>query len=67
MTRYEQVSGALFSVIAVAQLIRAVLRVPAQVGTFAIPVWFSFVAAGITGGLAIWAFRSARDRGRTAA
>ena len=67
MARYEQVSGALFSVIAIAQLVRAVLGLPAQVGTFAIPVWFSFVAAGITGGLAIWAFQSAKNRGQTAA
>jgi hypothetical protein len=66
MARYEQVSGALFSLIAIAQLLRAVLRLPAQVGTFAIPVWFSFVAFAITGGLAIWGFRSARNRNRTA-
>ena len=67
MARYEQVSGAFFGLIAVAQLIRAVLRLPAQVGTFTIPVWFSFVAFGITGGLAIWAFQSAKDRRRTVA
>ena len=67
MARYEQVSGALFGLIAIAQLTRAVLRLPAQVGTFTIPVWFSFVAFGITGGLAIWGFQSAKNRGRTAA
>jgi len=67
MARYEQVSGAFFGVIAVAQLVRAVLGLPAQVGTFAIPVWFSFVAFGITGSLAIWGFQSAKNRHRTAA
>ena len=67
MARYEQVSGALFGLIAIAQLTRAVLRLPAQVGTFTIPVWFSFVAFIITGGLAIWGFRSAKNPGRTAA
>ena len=66
MARYEQVSGALFGFIAIAQLIRAVLRLPAQVGTFTIPVWFSFVAFVITGSLAIWGFRSAKTRVRTA-
>ena len=66
MARYEQVSGVFFGVIAVAQLARAVLGLPAQVGTFAIPVWFSFVAAGITGCLAVWAFQSAKNRSRTA-
>lgn len=67
MARYEQVSGAFFGLIAVAQLIRAVLRLPVQVGTLTIPVWFSFVAFGITGGLAIWGFQSAKTRPRTAA
>jgi hypothetical protein len=66
MARYEQVSGAFFSLIAIAQLTRAVLRVPAQVGTLTIPVWFSFVAFGITGGLAMWAFRCAQNRHVTA-
>jgi hypothetical protein len=59
MLRYEHISGAVFALISVAQLIRAVLHVPAQVGTFNIPVWFSFVAFGVTGCLATWAFRIA--------
>jgi hypothetical protein len=63
MRRYELISGGLFALIAVAQLTRTVLGLPAQVGSFVIPVWFSLVAGVITGGLAIWAFRS----GRTAA
>jgi hypothetical protein len=60
MPRYEHVSGTAFSLVAVAQLLRAVLALPAQVGGVAIPVWLSFVAFAVTGGLAIWAFRSAR-------
>lgn len=60
MPRYEHVSGAIFAVIALAQLIRALLRVPVQVGTFAVPVWFSFIAFAVTAGLAIWAFRSVK-------
>lgn len=62
MPRYEHVSGAVFTLIAVAQFIRAVLGLPAQVSTFAIPVWWSFGAAAGLGGLAGWAFRSARAR-----
>lgn len=58
MARYENVSGVVFALIALAQLIRAILRLPVQVDGPMIPVWFSFVAAGITGGLAIWAFQS---------
>lgn len=61
MARYEQVSGGLFALIAVAQLARALLRLPAQVGTLTIPVWFSFVAFVVTAGLAIWAFRTPRS------
>jgi hypothetical protein len=60
MPRYEQVSGAVFAVIAIAQLTRALLQLPAQVGTFTIPVWFSFVAFAFMGGLAVWAFRSGK-------
>jgi hypothetical protein len=60
MRRYEQVSGAVFSVMALAQLIRSVLGLPAQVGSFSIPVWFSVIAFVITGTLALWAFRVAR-------
>jgi len=60
MARYERVSGTLFALIAVAQLARAVLGLPAQVGTLAIPVWFSFVAFVATAGLAVWGLRSTR-------
>ena len=62
MPRYELVSGAVFVLVAVAQLSRAVLRLPAQVGTLAIPVWFSFLAFAIAAGLAMWGFRSAKGR-----
>jgi hypothetical protein len=60
MRRYEQVSGALFALIALAQLSRSILGLPAQVGSFSIPIWFSIVAFLVTGGLAIWAFRASR-------
>jgi hypothetical protein len=46
-----------FALIAIAQLTRALLGWQAQVGTFPIPIWFSFVAFTITGSLAVWAFR----------
>lgn len=59
MPRYEHASGILFSLIALVQLSRVVLQLPAQVGTFAIPVWWSFVAFAITASLAVWAFRTA--------
>jgi hypothetical protein len=58
MRRYELISGLLFAVIALAQLTRSVLALPAQVGSFSIPIWFSVVAFLVTGSLAIWAFRN---------
>ena len=58
MRRYELVSGILFSILALAQLTRTLLAWPVQVAGFSVPVWISGVAFLITGGLALWAFRS---------
>jgi hypothetical protein len=60
MRKYGQVSGALFAIIALAQLTRSLLGLPAQVGGLAIPVWWSIVAFLVTGSLAVWAFRASR-------
>ena len=60
MRRYQQMSGALFTVIALAQLTRSVLALPAQVGSMTIPVWWSIVAFCVTAGMAIWAFGTSR-------
>ena len=59
MPRYEHVSGAFFALVSLAQLIRAVLAVPVQVGSYTIPVFASVIAFVVTGALAIWAFRVA--------
>ena len=63
MPRYEWVSGTLFALIAVAQLCRAVLGLPAEVGGKAIPIWLSYVAFAVTAALAVWAIRSAKRTG----
>jgi hypothetical protein len=60
MRRYEQVSGAFFSLLAIVQLTRAVVGWPVQVATISVPVWASVVAFLITGSFAIWAFRASR-------
>lgn len=60
MRYYEFVSGALFGLIALAQLTRSILGLPARVGSMAIPVWWSVVAFLVTGSLALWAFRASR-------
>ena len=67
MVRYEHVSGAVFALIALAQLTRALRGLPAHVGTLTIPVWWSFLAFAVTTGLAVWAFRTAKGRRLTSA
>ena len=57
-SRYFVVSGALFGVIALAQVYRAVTHLTVHVGGVAIPVWVSWVAALAAGSMSIWAFAS---------
>jgi hypothetical protein len=59
MRRYEQVSGVFFSLVAIVQLARLVLRWPVQVASVSVPLWASAVAVVITAALAAWAFRAA--------
>ena len=56
--KYVLVSGVVFGFIAVAQASRALLQVPAHLGSFEIPVWVSWVVAVVAGSLCVWAFRS---------
>ncbi len=62
MRNYERISGALFGLIALAQLTRALMGLPAQVGTMTIPVWWSVVAFLVTGGMALWGFSRFKAR-----
>lgn len=59
-SRYSRVSGAVFGIVAVAQAIRSIMQWSVQIGPLSVPLWFSWVAVVITGGLCIWAFRSGR-------
>jgi hypothetical protein len=58
MRRYEMVSGVIFTLVALVQLIRTLLGWPVQIDLFTVPVWFSGIAFVVMGGMAIWAFRS---------
>jgi hypothetical protein len=49
---YARLTGAIFAIIAVLQLGRAVTGLPVVVGGTSIPVWVSWVAFVVTGGLA---------------
>jgi len=55
-SRYIVVSGVIFGFIALAQLLRAVNQVPIHAGSVEIPVWASWLAAVVAGGMCTWAF-----------
>jgi len=57
---YVRVSGVVFGVVALVQALRLFRQWPVQVGPFAVPVWFSWIALLVAGGLCIWAFGSGR-------
>lgn len=61
MRRYELVSGAFFSLLALVQLTRVVLGWPVQVAAVTVPIWASVLACLVAGWLAVWAFRTSRD------
>jgi hypothetical protein len=63
---YRTVSGVVFGLIALGHGIRAVMQVPAQLGTTSIPIWISWVAVVVAGGLCLWAFRSSAKHQRAA-
>lgn len=56
--KYVVVSGAVFGVVAVIQAVRALYQWPLHVGTLEIPVWASWIAMVVAGGLCVCAFRS---------
>jgi len=55
---YVVVSGLVFGVVAVLQVVRAVNQWPVQIGEFNIAVSASWIAALVAGGLCYWAFAS---------
>ena len=58
--KYTLVSGIIFGVVALLQAFRALNQWPAQIGPIEVPVWFSWIAAVVAGGLCVWAFKSHR-------
>lgn len=59
-SNYQTVSGLVFGIVALLQLFRAVRQLPVQVGMTTVPVWASWVAVIVAGGLCLWAFRTGR-------
>ncbi len=54
---FSSVAGAIFAVIAVLHLLRAVMGWPASIGSFAVPMWLSWVAILVSAFLAYSAFK----------
>jgi hypothetical protein len=55
---YRLVSGVVFGIVAILQLVRAISEWPVQIGPYAVPVAFSWVAFVVAGALCVWAFRA---------
>jgi len=56
---YNNITGIVFSIIAVLHILRLVYSWDAQIGTFAVPIWLSWVALIASGFLAYSAFKLA--------
>lgn len=54
---YCVVSGVLFSLVALAHLLRIAYGVTIQVDDYAVPMLVSWIALIVPGALAVWAFR----------
>lgn len=59
MRRYALVSGTLFSLLTVVQVLRLLRQWPVRVASVDVPLWASGIAALIAVSLAFWAFRIA--------
>ena len=54
---YIIVTAVVFTIMGAVQFARIVFGWPAEIGTFSVPMWFSYVAVIVTGGLAAFGFR----------
>jgi hypothetical protein len=55
--KYCLVSGTLFSLVALAHLLRILFGMAVQVDAYAVPIELSWIGLIVPGALAIWAFR----------
>jgi hypothetical protein len=53
------VTGSLFGLIAIVQILRLVFRWPVRIASFEMPFGASWIAFLVAGGLCVWAFRLA--------
>lgn len=55
-------SGVLFGLIALAHLLRLVYQTPAQLGSWTVPFWLSWLALIVPGFLCVWGLRLGAKR-----
>jgi hypothetical protein len=60
--RYLTISAAVFAVVALAHVVRAIEQWNITIGPWSVPVTLSWVAAVVTAGLSAWAFSLLRQR-----
>ncbi len=60
---YCTVSAVVFSVVAIAHLVRAVQATPVVVGSWPAPTAISWLAVVVAAGLALWGFRLSARQG----
>lgn len=60
MTRSRTIAVLLLGFIAIAQVIRFALGWPVTIGTFAVPLWVSAIAAVLVGTIAVALWREGR-------
>ena len=58
--KYCLVSGAIFSLVALAHLLRIVNGMSIRVNDYAVPMWVSWIGLIVTAGLAFWSFQISR-------
>ena len=56
--RFNQVAASVFALVALGHAYRAFAQIPFQFGSFAVPVWASWVGALFAAALSVWGFRS---------
>ena len=59
---YLIVSGVLFALITIGQLMRLTYQIPVQIGMWNVPFWPSVIAVILAFALCVWAFRLVQTR-----
>jgi len=59
---FSLVAGVVFGVVAVIQILRIVMGWDVMIGGWAVPIWFSWIAAPVAGFLSFTGLRLAADQ-----